>query len=94
MDGEGLEAPGPSVGDLPVASASSRPASASSEKRRLEEIERAAAKFSKTIVKLREEGYSMSDVARELGKSRQGVYELLRGPGAPSPARKGSALGS
>jgi AraC-like DNA-binding protein len=64
------------------------------DRRRLKEIERAAAKLSKTILKLREEGYSMSDVARELGKSRQAVYDLLGGAGAPSPTRRGSASGS
>jgi DNA-binding CsgD family transcriptional regulator len=48
------------------------------DKRRLEENERALDQLSKTILKLREEGYSLSDVGRELGKSRQGVYDLLR----------------
>ena len=50
--------------------------------RRLEENEWARVKLAKTILQLREEGYSMSDIGRELGKSRQGAYDLLR------PARR------
>jgi hypothetical protein len=52
------------------------------EMRRLEENERARAKLSRTILQLREEGYSMADIGRELGKSRQSAYDLLR------PARR------
>jgi hypothetical protein len=55
------------------------------DERRLDEIERARVKLSKTILQLREEGYSMRDIGRELGKSRQGAYNLLRPARRPSP---------
>jgi hypothetical protein len=54
------------------------------DERRLEENERARVKLSKTILQLREKGYSMRDIGRELGKSRQGAYDLLRPARRPS----------
>ncbi len=48
------------------------------DERRLEENERALLALSKVIGKLREEGYSMGDLGRELGMSRQAIYDLLR----------------
>jgi hypothetical protein len=53
-------------------------------KRWVEENDRARAQLSKTILQLREEGYSLTDVGQELGMSRQSAYDLVRPRARPS----------
>jgi hypothetical protein len=46
--------------------------------RRLEENERARTELAAIIRKMLDAGYSMGDLGRELGTSRQAVYDLLK----------------
>jgi hypothetical protein len=46
--------------------------------RRLKENELALAELARVILRLKEAGYSMGDMGRELGMTRQAVYDLLR----------------
>jgi AraC-like DNA-binding protein len=48
------------------------------DERRLEENEKARQEVAKLLRKLLDEGYSMGDLGRELGMSRQAIYDLLR----------------
>jgi len=46
--------------------------------RRLEENDRALAQLTTMLRRLLDEGYSMGDLGRELGITRQAVHDLLR----------------
>ena len=49
-----------------------------SAKVRIEENERARTELAATLRKMLDAGYSMGDLGRELGTSRQAVYDLLK----------------
>jgi predicted DNA-binding protein YlxM (UPF0122 family) len=51
---------------------------AGADERRLEENERARAEIAQLLRKLLDQGYSMGDLGRELGMSRQAIYDFLR----------------
>jgi hypothetical protein len=48
------------------------------DERRLEENDRALVQLAAALRKLLDEGYSMTDLGRELGITRQAVHDLLR----------------
>jgi hypothetical protein len=48
------------------------------DERRLEETDRALGQLATVLLQLRDAGYSMGDLGRTLGMSRQGVYDLLK----------------
>jgi transposase-like protein len=50
---------------------------------RLEENERARTELAAVIRKMLDAGYSMGDLGRELGTSRQAVHDLLKRAGRP-----------
>ena len=53
------------------------------DERRLEENERARTELAAVIRRMLDAGYSMGDLGRELGTSRQAVYDLLKRAGRP-----------
>lgn len=53
------------------------------DERRLEANDRALEQLTEVIGSLRGQGYSLSDLGRELGMTRQAVHDLLRRAQAP-----------